>query len=50
MLKILSVSLDDIKTVLDKESFKELLLHQQQQTIASIEEAKNNETECIPQV
>lgn len=41
LLKILSVSLDDIKTVLDKKSFKELLLHQQQQTLASIEEAEN---------
>ncbi|WP_375091011.1 hypothetical protein [Peribacillus sp. RS7] len=42
--------MDDIKTVLDKKSFKELLLHQQQQTFASIEEAENNETECNPQV
>ncbi|XGZ12524.1 MerR family transcriptional regulator [Peribacillus sp. RS7] len=50
LLKSLSVSLDDIKTVLDKKSFKELLLHQQQQTFASIEEAENNETECNPQV
>ncbi|MGE7186747.1 MerR family transcriptional regulator [Peribacillus sp. NPDC006672] len=41
LLKSLSVSLDDIKTVLDKKAFKELLLHQQQQTISSIGEAEN---------
>ncbi|MDW7613957.1 MerR family transcriptional regulator [Peribacillus simplex] len=41
LLKSLSVSLDDIKAVLDKKAFKELLLHQQHQTISNIREAEN---------
>lgn len=41
LLKALSFSLDDIKTVLNKESFKELLLQHQQQIQADIKEEEN---------
>lgn len=41
LLKSLSFSLDDIKTVLNKKSFKELLLHHQQQILSDINEEEN---------